>query len=213
MGEHTPEWYYVGHYGQLGPLTEEQMIDLASDGVIDQQTFVWKEGMSNWQTVAQTQALQARMSEVAPMESPYKSSSPQPIVPPHFEPSQPKEPPTPPQTTTPPQQMAPNPREQLSPQNPYQKLPDLQAHAQVNKHYWQHDYVSVPTSDKSRASAALLSIIPGAGRFYLGYSAHGVLQLLTFLFCGVGLLWSWIDGLYILTGGLKYDGYGRIIKD
>ena len=66
------------------------------------------------------------------------------------------------------------------------------------------------TSDRSRVLAGVLQLlIPGVGRFYLGYSAYGVMQLVLFP-CGfVGWLWSVIDGIVILSGGVKLDGYGR----
>lgn len=42
------DWYYVGRYGQLGPLNEEQMIELIESGVITAGTYVWKRGMTDW---------------------------------------------------------------------------------------------------------------------------------------------------------------------
>jgi hypothetical protein len=49
---------------------------------------------------------------------------------------------------------------------------------------------------------------------YLGYAAQGVIQFLLFP-CGLGVGWFWsvIDGIYILSGGLKMDGYGRRIDE
>jgi hypothetical protein len=38
--------------------------------------------------------------------------------------------------------------------------------------------------------------------------AHGFLQLIT-MPCVVGVLWAWIDGIIMLCGGVKLDGYGR----
>jgi TM2 domain-containing membrane protein YozV len=68
-------------------------------------------------------------------------------------------------------------------------------------------------SDRSRTAAGILQIfLPGVGRMYLGYTAYGVLQLFLAL-CGVGFLWSFIDGIIILTGGVKLDGYGRHLQD
>ena len=64
-------------------------------------------------------------------------------------------------------------------------------------------------SDKSRVTAGALNFIPGVGRIYLGYSAIGALQIVTFVLCGVGLIWSWIDAVLILAGHVKLDGYGR----
>jgi TM2 domain-containing membrane protein YozV len=69
-------------------------------------------------------------------------------------------------------------------------------------------------SDKSRTAGGILQIIiPGVGRMYLGYSAIGVLQLLLSFCAGVGWLWSVIDGIIILAGGVKMDGYGRYLTD
>jgi hypothetical protein len=48
---------------------------------------------------------------------------------------------------------------------------------------------------------------------YLGYLAQGVIQLLTTPLCGAGALWSYIDGIAILCGSTKLDGYGRVLKD
>ncbi|RYG37576.1 TM2 domain-containing protein [bacterium] len=68
-------------------------------------------------------------------------------------------------------------------------------------------------SDRSRALGGVLQlIIPGAGRIYLGYSAIGVLQLILWP-CGVGWIWGFIDGIVILTGGVRMDGYGRHLTD
>lgn len=80
---------------------------------------------------------------------------------------------------------------------------------------WNYTDNSLPKSDRSRVLAGVLQlIIPGTGRMYLGYAAQGVLQLfLTPFGCGVGWLWSVIDGLIILTGGVKLDGYGRRLND
>ena len=78
-------------------------------------------------------------------------------------------------------------------------------------HYYPRPY-GVIRSDRSRAVGGVLQLFPGVGRMYLGYWAHGVLQLV-FTLCGFGLLWSWVDGLYILAGGVKLDGYGRRLPE
>jgi len=68
-------------------------------------------------------------------------------------------------------------------------------------------------SDKSRTAGGVLQlIIPGVGRMYLGYTAIGVLQLILTP-CGVGWLWSIIDGVIILAGGFRMDGYGRQLNE
>jgi TM2 domain-containing membrane protein YozV len=77
-----------------------------------------------------------------------------------------------------------------------------------------HPAYSPIRSDRSRALAGILQLlIPGVGRIYLGYAAYGVLQLFFTLCFGIGYLWSIIDGIVILTGGVKLDGYGRQLAD
>ena len=61
-------------------------------------------------------------------------------------------------------------------------------------------------SDKQKIPAALLCWFLGAlgvHRFYLGYTGIGVIQLLTLGGCGI---WTIIDFIMILTGGLKDAG-------
>ena len=63
-------------------------------------------------------------------------------------------------------------------------------------------------SDKQKIVAALLCWFLGSlgiHRFYLGYSAIGVIQLLTLGGCGI---WVLVDLIMILTGSLK-DSDGR----
>lgn len=73
--------------------------------------------------------------------------------------------------------------------------------------------LSTVQSDKSKTAGGILQLlIPGIGRIYLGYLAIGVLQLVLTP-CGVGLIWSWIDGVVILSGGVKLDGYGRQLNE
>ncbi len=179
MSDQTPsaEWFYVGHYGQLGPLTLEQITDLARDGVITVETFVWRAGMTDWLPAQQITELRALFIQIPtafnPPPVPTMSSS----------------------VPTPPSFQAQN-----------------QSIAMVGAQ-WQHLEQTAPRSDKSRVTAGLLNLLPGIGRFYLGYAAHGILQLFTAFLCGIGFLWSIIDGIYILMGGVKYDGYGRVLQD
>lgn len=161
------EWYYVGNYGQLGPLALDQMKELIEDGVIDRETYVWRAGMGDWRKAIDVTELAGSFGSVSSTPPPFGSPS-------------------------------------------YGLAP--QAVSTPSLHYggWME---AVAVSDKKRVNAAILSLIPGFGRFYLGYAAHGALQLLTAFLCGIGFIWSWVDGLIMLMGGIKYDGYGRVLKD
>lgn len=72
-----------------------------------------------------------------------------------------------------------------------------------------------PLSDKSKVVAGLLQIfLPfGIGRFYMGDTQTGVLQLVvTLVTCGIGGIWGFIDGILILVNG-GYDAEGRKLRD
>lgn len=73
-----------------------------------------------------------------------------------------------------------------------------------------------PLSEKSKLVAGLLQIFIGSfgiGRFYLGYTTIGVLQIVaTFLTCGVGAIWPLIDGILIIMGKVP-DSEGRTLRE
>ncbi|MCB0826738.1 MAG: DUF4339 domain-containing protein [Armatimonadetes bacterium] len=187
------EWYYVGHYGQLGPLTLDQISELVDDGVIDKDTYVWRNGMPDWTPAAGINELSARLS--GGYNSVGQTAYSDGPTPPAFNPQ------------------GSRPLMSANPQSMQSVAP--KAHMPYTSVQAVHHYhtISAPESDKSRTLGGLLNFIPGIGRMYLGYSAHGVIQLLLTIFCGVGLLWAWVDAIVILAGGVKYDGYGRLLKD
>ncbi|WP_308220981.1 TM2 domain-containing protein [Micromonospora phytophila] len=71
-------------------------------------------------------------------------------------------------------------------------------------------------SDKSKVVAGILQILLGtfgAGRFYMGDTKTGVIQLVVSLVtCGIGGIWGLIDGILILVNG-GVDGQGRPLRD
>jgi TM2 domain-containing membrane protein YozV len=82
--------------------------------------------------------------------------------------------------------------------------------------YGRHPVTGQPFSDKSKVIGGLLQLlsligIGGIGRFYIGDTGIGVAQLLTGL-CGVGLIWSIVDGVLMLTGNVN-DPQGRPLRD
>ncbi|MFN3729860.1 MAG: GYF domain-containing protein [Fimbriimonadaceae bacterium] len=175
------EWYYVGHYGQLGPLTREQVDELIASNVIERDTYVWRSGWSEWVRAGDTVELGSSFQLYAlPPEPP-------PFAPP---------PPSPTGYARPSASTGGYGGSSSAPANPGGFFP------------------AIP-STKSRVAAGILQILlPGVGRMYLGYSAIGVLQLMLAI-CSFGVLsiWSIIDGIIILTGGLRMDGYGRTLND
>ncbi len=80
--------------------------------------------------------------------------------------------------------------------------------------YGLHPLTGIPFSDKSKIVAGLLQIfLPfGIGRFYIGDNKIGVLQLVvTVLTCGIGSLWSIIDGIIMLATDSK-DANGYMLR-
>lgn len=71
-------------------------------------------------------------------------------------------------------------------------------------------------SDKSKVVAGILQIFLGGfgvGRFYMGDTKTGVIQLIvTLVTCGIGSIWGLIDGILILING-GVDGQGRPLRD
>jgi TM2 domain-containing membrane protein YozV len=81
--------------------------------------------------------------------------------------------------------------------------------------YGLHPVTGIPYSDKSKIVAGLLQIfLPfGIGRFYIGDTKTGVLQLIVAVVtCGIGGLWSLIDGILILVHDDTKDARGYILR-
>jgi TM2 domain-containing membrane protein YozV len=80
--------------------------------------------------------------------------------------------------------------------------------------YGLHPVTGIPYSDKSKIVAGLLQIfLPfGIGRFYIGDTKIGVIQLIvTVLTCGIGSLWSVVDGIIMLATDSK-DAQGYMLR-
>ena len=81
--------------------------------------------------------------------------------------------------------------------------------------YGIHPVTGIPYSDKQKLLAGLLNILLpfGIGRFYIGDTKTGVLQLVvTVLTCGLGSLWSLIDGIMMLVNDDTKDSNGYILR-
>jgi hypothetical protein len=177
QGSAVADWYYIGHYGQLGPLTKEQVDELVDGGVIARETYVWSTGMAEWLPADRVTELRTAFDAAQPFAAPPPAPNLARVPPPQ------------------PMQVRAFGGDGFAPVPQYGGL------------------YSTVRSDRNRSLAGILQLlIPGVGRMYLGYAAYGVLQLF-FALCGVGILWSIVDGIIILTGGVKLDGYGRQLPD
>jgi len=162
-------WYYVGQYGQLGPLSEDQMLELVESQVIVRDTYVWKDGMTDWVRAASIPAFSRGFGPIGP---------------------------------------PPPPAAVIHQGQPYGRRFET---AVASNTALTHTIVS----PSSRMLAGVLQLlIPGMGRMYLGYLAIGLLQFMLGL-CTLYVfhLWSFVDGILILTGHVNHDGYGRTLKD
>ncbi len=77
-------------------------------------------------------------------------------------------------------------------------------------------YAPTNKSTKSKLVAGLLGLFFGSlgiHRFYLGYTTIGILQIIvTFVTCGFGGIWGFIEGIMCLTGNIP-DADGRPLDD
>lgn len=122
-------------------------------------------------------------------------------------------PPPPPGQAPPPGGYGPPPGYQ-QPSGGYPSPPSSPFGAHAGAPWGVHPVTGVPYSDKQKLAAGLLNILLpfGIGRFYIGDNGTGVAQLLvTILTCGIGALWSFIDGILMLTGEPK-DAQGRPLR-
>ncbi|HRK47253.1 MAG TPA: TM2 domain-containing protein, partial [Nocardioides sp.] len=80
--------------------------------------------------------------------------------------------------------------------------------------YGLHPVTGIPYSDKNKIVAGLLQIfLPfGIGRFYIGDTKIGVIQLVvTLVTCGIGGIWCLVDGIIMLATDSK-DANGYMLR-
>jgi TM2 domain-containing membrane protein YozV len=101
---------------------------------------------------------------------------------------------------------------------PYPQYPAQGPYYDSSAPFGRHPVTGQPLSDKSKTVAGLLQLlsligIGGVGRFYIGDIGIGVAQLLVgWLTCGIGLIWSIVDAILILTDKVP-DSQGRPLRD
>lgn len=176
------EWYYVGHYGRLGPLTFDQIQGLIRDQVIERTTYVWASGMADWIPAGSVVSL-ASFFPTNPTPPPFTNAPPAaPAAAPfahHFQP------------------------------NANVLLGGSPTVSQAQAAHYPRDLQQFPVSDRNRVVAGVLNLVfPGVGRLYLGHIAIGICQLVLAP-CLAGYIWSVVDGILMLTGSVQFDGFGR----
>ncbi len=199
-------WYYVGSFGQLGPLTKEQIEELIESRVIERDTYVWKAGFPDWMPASSVIELDPAFKLVEPFLAPPPppnlgtGPSTQTYSPPSpaFRQPDPVFPSTPSSSTGP------------------TSAPFGQTYVPMISGTVQRDlaFTAVKSPYNRTLGGVLQFIFPGVGRIYMGYAALGVLQMLfSIVTCGTLYLWSVIDGILILSGKVHYDGYGRRLDE
>ena len=87
---------------------------------------------------------------------------------------------------------------------------------QPNAPYGIEPTTGLPYSDKQRLTAGLLQLFLGGfgvGRFYTGHMGLAIAQIaVTWVTCGLGIIWPIIDGVMMLTGKVT-DAQGRPLRD
>ena len=176
-------WYYVGSFGQLGPLTLEQMEELVDGGVIEKSTYVWKPSMNDWLPAGNVTELKSAFKLIEPMESP-------PPIPGSM----------PPQTLVRPP-MAPSPM-----------MPPMHITSIRTQGYSRTLHLPKSDKSRTVAGILQLIPGVGRmylGYAALGV----IQFIFFFCTIGFGYVWSLIDGIMILSGKVAIDGYGRSIED
>lgn len=57
------EWYFVENNESKGPFSESQMHDFLESGRIQEESYVWKDGFSDWKTLNQTDLFSKEINE------------------------------------------------------------------------------------------------------------------------------------------------------
>ena len=69
------------------------------------------------------------------------------------------------------------------------------------------------STGKSKILAGIFGLVfggIGVHNFYLGYTNKGIIQIVvTFLTCGLGSLWGFIEGILIFAGEINTDSDGN----
>lgn len=73
-------WYYVFNGDRKGPISEAELLRLLESGHINENTQVWKQGLQNWVSIAQSGIVLPKKDETAPPPLTANQMNNKPIV-------------------------------------------------------------------------------------------------------------------------------------
>lgn len=62
--EKPMQWYYAAGQEQKGPVSTEELLELARTGAVTASTLIWKEGMAEWKNVREVAAGEAALASI-----------------------------------------------------------------------------------------------------------------------------------------------------
>lgn len=54
----TSKWYYVENKDRVGPIEEEELVNLVKNGSLFEESYVWKKGLENWTKIKEVSELE-----------------------------------------------------------------------------------------------------------------------------------------------------------
>jgi len=69
-------WYYIASGERHGPVSDEDMAELGKSGVVDRDTLVWRDGMTDWAAAGETE-LADRLASTPPPIPPEAAAPPE----------------------------------------------------------------------------------------------------------------------------------------
>ena len=61
-------WYYAVGGERQGPVAQEQLLELVTQGTLEHTSYVWRSGMTDWKTIADCEELSSTPEEIVPTE-------------------------------------------------------------------------------------------------------------------------------------------------
>lgn len=69
------QWFYVVNNEQQGPVSTEKLYDLFNQGMVNNESFVWQDGMENWLEIGRIKTLQTSFAKLKNQQNQIQSQS------------------------------------------------------------------------------------------------------------------------------------------